>query len=74
MTLYLTTKQAAELIGIKPRTLTKWMREQKPGLPKPSEISPRHFLWDAGELEEFVRRNKHDVKQDHSAIATTDSG
>lgn len=41
-------KQAAELLGIGPATLWRWMKRE--GFPKPKRLSPRCTVLDGAEL------------------------
>lgn len=44
-------KQAAELLGISPATLWRWINEKrKEGFPQPKRLSPRCTVLDGAEL------------------------
>ncbi len=59
----LTTKQAAELLGLKPSTLRAW-RCSRIGPPY-IQLGPRNIKYPEGELEKYVdeRRFDHSVTQ-----------
>lgn len=64
---FLSTKECAEMIGVKPRTLTKWHREQKEGLPKPITISERFYVWKHDEMLKYIGGMRHDDEIHKSA-------
>lgn len=52
---YIRPAQAANVIGIGLSTLWDWCKKKKPGFPKPYRLSARCTVFDAAELDAFVK-------------------
>lgn len=48
---FLRVKDVAKMLGIKPGTVWKWVREEK--LPKPRKISPKCSVWRQSDIAAF---------------------
>lgn len=57
MAKWLTTKQAADKLQVKPRSLTEYL-SLRPGFPKPSKPNGRRLLWNESELEQWIERGR----------------
>jgi len=48
---FLRAKDVAKMLGIKPGTVWKWVRENK--LPKPTKLSPKCSVWKMQDIKAF---------------------
>ena len=52
---YIRPAEVCKTIGIAPATLWDWCKKKKPGFPKPYRLSARCTVFDAAELDAFVK-------------------
>ena len=58
LTQHVRPKDVCKSLCIAPSTLWGWCQEKKPGFPRPIRLSAKHTVFDATELEDFVKASK----------------